>query len=85
MVASSEMSPGDVEVAHELVEEQPAQALGRAGVPGEEGPLDHFGQVDQGEDRQMEVGHVAPEDGLLVRGELLFYVGEHARPTIGLG
>ena len=77
--------PGDVEVAHELVEKEAAQALGRPGVPGEQGPLDHLGQVHQGEDGQMEVGHVAPKDGGLVLRELLFYVGEHGRPTIGLG
>ena len=75
----------DVEVADELVEEQPAQALGRARVPGEEGALDHLGQVDQGEYRLVEVRDVAPEDGLLVRGEALFGVGEHARPTIERG
>ena len=69
----------------ELVEEQPAQALGRARVPGEEGSLDHFGQVDQGKHRLVEVGDVAPEDGLLVGREPLFGVGEHARPTIERG
>ena len=58
----------DVEVADELVEEQPAQALGRAGVPGEKGTFDDLGQVDQGEDRPVEVGDVATEDlGLVVR------------------
>ena len=74
-----------VEVADELVEEEPAQALGRSRVAGEECTLDHFGQVDQGEDRLVEVGDVAPEDGLLVRGEALFGVGEHARLTIEPG
>ena len=76
---------GDVEVAHELVEEESAQALGRARVAGEERSLDDFGQVDQGEHRLVEVGDVAPEDRRLVRAEALFGVGEHARPTIERG
>ena len=75
----------DVELADELVEEEPAQALGRSRVAGEERPLDHLGQVDQGEDRLVEIGDVAPEDDLLVRGEALFGVGEHARVTIEPG
>src|SRR5207237_3805243 len=62
---------GGVELAHELVEEQAPQALGRAGVAGEQGALDHFGQVDQGEHGLVEVGEVATEDvGLLDREAL---------------
>ena len=58
---------GDVEVADELVEEQPAQALRAAAVAGEQRALDHLGQVDQGEDRPVEVGEVPPKDvGLVV-------------------
>ena len=58
----------DVEVAHELVEEQPAQALGRPGIAGKQGALDDLGQVDQGENRLVEVGEVPAEDlGLVVR------------------
>ena len=63
---------GDVEVPDELLEEEPPQALGRAGVPCEEGAFDHFRQVDQGKHRLVQVGHVAAEDRLLVRGEALF-------------
>ena len=70
-------SPVDVEIAHELVEEQPAQALGRPRVAGEQGPLHDLGQVDQGEDRPVEVGDVAAEDLGLVGGEGLLGVGEH--------
>ena len=55
-----------VEVAHELVEEQPAQALGRAGIAGEEGALDHLGQVDERKHRAVEVREVPAQDvGLL--------------------
>ena len=76
---------GDVEVADELVEEQPAQALGRAGVAGEERALHHLGQVDQGEHRPVEVGEVPTEDVGLVVGEVLrgytLTVSPPCRPT----
>ena len=75
----------DVELPDELVEEEPAQALGRAGVAGEECSLDDFRQVDQGKDRLVQVGDVAPEDGFLVGREPLFGVREHARVTIERG
>ena len=73
---------GDVQFADELVEEQAAQALGRAGVPGEQGPLDHLGQVDQGEYRLVEVGDVPAKNVFLVGGVRLYGVGEHARITL---
>jgi hypothetical protein len=71
--------PGDVEVAHELVEEQPAQALGRTGVPGEQGPLHDLRQVDQGKRGPVEVGEVPPQDVGLGGSELLADVGSHKR------
>ena len=57
-----------VEVPYELVQEQPPQALGRAGVAGEESPLHHLWQVDQSEDRAVEVREVTPEDVRLCGG-----------------
>jgi hypothetical protein len=69
---------GDVQVDDELVEEEPAQALGRAGVAGEERALDHLGEVHEGEDGTVEVGEVPPEDVLLLGGELLRDVDAHA-------
>ena len=68
---------GDVEVADELVEEQPAQALRAAAVAGEQGALDDLGQVDEGEHRTVEVGEVAPQHVGFVGGELLRDVGGH--------
>ena len=68
---------GDVEVADELVEEQPPQALGRAAVAGEQRALDDLGQVDEGEDRAVEVREVAPQHVGFVGGELLRDVGGH--------
>ena len=53
---------GDVQLTDELVQEEPAQALRGPGVAGEQGPLDHLGQVDQREDRPVEVGDVPPQD-----------------------
>src|SRR5262245_7563614 len=58
----------DVEVVDELVEEQPAQALGTAAVPREQRSLDDLGQVHEGEDRPVEVREVPAQDvGLLTR------------------
>ena len=68
---------GDVEVADELVEEQAAQALVGPRVPGEQRALHDLGQVDQGEDRAVEVREVPPEDVGLVGGELLGDVDGH--------
>ena len=70
-MASTVCVAGDVELADELVEEQAAQALGRARVAGEQRALHDLGQVDQGEDRAVEVGEVPPEDVGLVGAELL--------------
>ncbi len=75
----------DVEVTDELVEEEAAQAFGRTRVAGEECPLDHLREVDQGKHRLVQVRHIAAEDGLLVRGEALFGVREHGRPTLERG
>ena len=69
----------DVELVDELVEEQPAQALGRPRVAGEQGPLDDLGQVDQGEHRAVEVREVPAQDVGLVLGEVLGDVDGHGR------
>ena len=73
----------DVELPDELVEEEPAQVLGRAGVAGEECSLDDFRQVDQGKDRLVQVGHVAAKDGLFVGREPLFGVFGKFAETVG--
>jgi hypothetical protein len=75
---------GDVEVPDELVEEEPTQALARARIAGEQGPLYHFRQVDQGKHRAFEIRDVGPKDLRLVVGERLVGVGEHARATLRL-
>src|SRR3546814_4489619 len=68
---------GDVEIADELVEEQPAQALGAAGVPGELRPLHHLWEVHEREHRAVEVREVAPQDISLVGCEVLGDVDGH--------
>ena len=68
---------GDVEIADELVEEQPPQALRAAAVAGEQGPLHDLREVDEGEHRPVEVGEVAPEDVALLGGEVLRHVDSH--------
>jgi hypothetical protein len=68
---------GDVEIAHELVDEEAPEALRAAAVAGEEGALDHLGQVDQGEDGAVEVGEVAAQDVGLCRCPLLGHVHRH--------
>ena len=75
----------DVEIADELVEEQPPQALRAAAVAGEQRALHHLGQVDEGENRPVEIGEVPPQDVGLVGGELLGDVDRHERPSYGRG
>ena len=70
---------GDVEVADELVEEQPSEALRAAAVAGEERALDDLGEVDEGEHRAVEIGEIPPEDVRLCWGELLGDVDRHDR------
>src|SRR5690606_10265139 len=67
--------------ADELVEEEATQALRGAGVAGEQRPLHHLGEVDEGEDRSVEVGEVPPEDVGLGRGELIADVDRHRGPA----
>ena len=52
-------------------------------VAGEQRALHHLGQVDQGEDRAVEVGEVPPEDVGLVRRELLGDVDGHGGERTG--
>ena len=49
---------GGLHVLEELVEEQAPQRLGRTAVAGEERALHHLGQIDQREDRAVEVREV---------------------------
>ena len=67
----------DVEVADELVEEQPAQALRAAAVAGEQGAFHHLGQVHEREHGPVEVGEVPPKDRLLGTAEVFGDVGGH--------
>ena len=62
---------GDVELVDELVEEEPAQALGRARVAGEQRALHHLGQVDEREDGAVEVREVGRQELALVLRERL--------------
>ena len=78
------MVAADVEIADELVEEQPAQALRAAAVAGEQRALDHLGQVDQGEHRTVEIGEVATKDVGLGGREVLGDVDRHERKSYGL-
>ena len=71
----------DVEIADELVEEEPPEALGAAAVPGEQRALHDLGKVDQREDRPVQVREVPPEHVPFFRCELLGDVGSHRRRT----
>ena len=71
------MVAAHVEVADELVEEQPAKRLVAAAVPGEQRALDDFGQVDQREHRTVEVGEVSTQHIGFVRAEGLGDVHSH--------
>ena len=72
----------EFEVAHELIEEQTAQTLGRARVPREEGALHDLGQVDQREDRTLEIGEIPPKYGHLGVGEIFGNVGVHGNTRL---
>src|SRR5205807_3091400 len=61
--------PDRPELAGELVEEQAAQRLRRPRVAGEECALHDLGEVDEGEDRAVEVGEVGSERAALGRRE----------------
>ena len=67
----------DVELADELIEEQPTQALRRARIPGEQGALDDLGEVDEREHRAVEIREIAPQDVGLFGVELLCDVHAH--------
>ena len=71
------MIAADVEIADELVEEQTPQRLGTAAVAREESSLDHLGQIDESEDRPVEIGEVAAQNIGLVRAEGLGDVHSH--------
>src|SRR5206468_6840380 len=55
----------------ELVEEEPAQRLRRARVAREERALHDLGQVDEREDRAVEVGEIGGEGGAFLPCELV--------------
>ena len=74
--------PRHVELLDELVEEEPAQALGRARVAGEQGALDDLGQVDEREHGAVEIGEVAAEELPLLGGEVLSACDRHARTRL---
>ena len=63
-----------VEIADELVEEEPAQALRTTRVAGEQGALHDLGQVHEGEHGPVEVREVRPEGGGFVVGEAFGHV-----------
>src|SRR5207302_11140050 len=74
-------------LAHELVEEKAAERLGGAGVAGEEGALDHFGQVDEGEDGPVQIGEIGLEGrpfrgGECLHGIILACADPRTRPSL---
>src|SRR5215471_1220964 len=71
-LAGHSAAPGRLETAgaQELVEEEPAERLGRARVAGEERALHDLRQAHEREHRAVEVGHIGLEGDLLVAGEL---------------
>jgi hypothetical protein len=79
------MIAADVEISHELVEEEAAQALGAAAVPSEQRTLDDFGKVDERKDRTIEVGEVAPQRVGLGGRVLLGHVDRHSLKSYGVG
>jgi hypothetical protein len=79
----------DLRLVIELVEEETADRLGGATVPGEKGALDDLRKVDHRKDRSIEIGKKARQNLSLVVGEFLDVKGhwppicERAHPTRG--
>ena len=69
---------GEIEIADELVEEQPAQALVGTRVPREQRALHDLRQIDEREDRTVEVREIRPQCRRFVVRELLRRV-QHGR------
>ena len=67
----------DVEIAHELVEEQPPQTLRAAAVPGEQRALHHLGEVHQCKNGTVEVREVPTQNVGLTGGECFGDVDRH--------
>src|SRR4029077_1443215 len=74
---------GDVEVADELVEEQPSQRLRAAAVASEQCTLHDFGKVDEGEHRTIEVREIPAQYVSLFRGEGFGDVHSHGATSYG--
>ena len=68
-------------VGGELLEEQPPHRARVARVAGEHRPLHRLGQVDQAEDRPVEVGEVGTQDRLLLGGERLDRIAHEVDPS----
>jgi hypothetical protein len=64
----------------ELLQEQPPQRAGIARVAGEQRPLHRLGQVDQREDRTVEIGDVRREPVALGGREIVGRVAHGGRP-----
>src|SRR5215210_3855243 len=71
-----------LEVARELIEEQPAERAAVARVAREESALDGLREVDEREDRSVEVREVGPKRGALLVGEGLDR-GAHGGGSLG--
>jgi hypothetical protein len=67
----------DIEVADELVEKEPPERLRRPGVSGKERALHYLGQIDQGEDWEVQVCKIPTKNGLLIGAEFLSDIGGH--------
>src|SRR5712691_8420169 len=72
---------GEIEIADELVEEQAAQALVGTRVAREQRALHNFRQIDEREDRLVEVREIRPQSSRFVLGEPLRRV-QHGRRTV---
>ena len=73
----------DVEVADELVEEQPTERLRAAAVASEQRALDDLGQVHEGEHRAVEVREIPAQYVALFRGEGFGDVHSHGATSYG--
>ncbi len=74
--ATCDLGDADLGLVVELVEEEPPHRFRRPAVAGEQGALHDLGQVDDAEDRQVDVGEEPFEDTALRVAERLDVVGQ---------
>ena len=67
----------EIQIVHELIQEQTSKALCGTAVSRKKGALHRFGQVHQRKDGEIEIGEVSPQHRRFIGRELLWNVDRH--------